>query len=452
MQRKIKFKIFGIHCKSCKSLIEGEVELLKGIKSILVDDKTHMCHLTYDSNEVSLKEIKSTIENLNYEVGPLIKESLQPGEKNVGLLNKFILLLAFIAVVSGLYFLALRFGFFEILAKLNEKNLSYYLIFFIGLLASFHCMGMCGGMVIAYSSRFCVGKSRKEMVYPHLMYNSGRLVSYTLTGIILGSIGSFFAISRSFNGAVTLLAGLFMIAVGITLMGKISFLEKITGILPVFVGKWVISLTQGKTPKAPFVIGFFNGFMPCGPLQAMQIYALASGSGIVGGLSMASYALGTIPFMFLFGNFISFLSRERIALVMKVSGVIVILLGIFTLNRGLMNFRSVPIVKTEDAKTIVSPSTNNNQKQNQNFQEVRMDLTYEGYSPNTLNIKKGIPVRFIVNAKEISNCTSEILIPEFNISKKLSQGENVIEFTPTHTGEIKFSCGMRMVWGKFIVN
>jgi len=217
--------------------------------------------------------------------------------------------------------------------------------------------------------------------------------------------------------------------------------------LPSFFSKKIIRLTQGANPKTPIFIGFITGFMPCGPLQAMQIYALTSGSFLAGGLSMAVYALGTIPLMLTFGSFISFLNRDKIVLISKISAIIIILLGLVTLNRGFMNFETPEIKKVVP----IAEETKQPMEKNQNFQEVRMDLTYQGYSPNTLSIKKGIPVHFIINAKEISGCTREILIPDFNIERTLKPGENVIEFTPQKTGEIKFSCGMKMVWGKFLV-
>jgi plastocyanin domain-containing protein len=80
-----------------------------------------------------------------------------------------------------------------------------------------------------------------------------------------------------------------------------------------------------------------------------------------------------------------------------------------------------------------------------------MAVTYYGYEPNVLNIKKGIPVRWVIDVQQLSGCNSQILMPDYNITKNLKLGQNIIEFTPTKSGEIKFSCSMRMIWGKFIV-
>jgi len=103
-------------------------------------------------------------------------------------------------------------------------------------------------------------------------------------------------------------------------------------------------------------------------------------------------------------------------------------------------------VNSAEPKDVVVKSENS-------FQEVSMDLTYDGYSPSTINIKKGVPVRWKINAKQISGCTREIMIESLGIKKELQMGENIIEFTaPDNVSELEFSCGMRMVWGKFVIS
>jgi len=80
-----------------------------------------------------------------------------------------------------------------------------------------------------------------------------------------------------------------------------------------------------------------------------------------------------------------------------------------------------------------------------------MSVTPKGYSPNTLTVKSGVPVKWVIDGSGMTGCTSEILLPAFGIDRQLKRGENIIEFTPKVSGTYKFSCGMQMVWGKFIV-
>jgi plastocyanin domain-containing protein len=84
-------------------------------------------------------------------------------------------------------------------------------------------------------------------------------------------------------------------------------------------------------------------------------------------------------------------------------------------------------------------------------QEINMNVDSGGYSPNSFVIKTGVPVKWNVNVLELTGCNQELVMREYNIDKKLERGLNVIEFTPTKTGTISFTCGMGMLHGSFVV-
>jgi len=439
MLKTKKTYISGMHCSSCQTAIETEVKNLKGINKINVNLEKEEADIEYDEKKISFEKINQTIEKLNYKTS----EKPPKKEKKKNIIAIIILVSLFILG----YIVIKQLGLLEVLARLNEKNISYSLIFLIGLLASFHCVGMCGGIIVTYSASNI--KNKNKSLKPHFGYNLGRLISYTVIGGILGGFGSFFGVNPNFTGVVVLIAGVLMILMGLSLFTHNKYLEKIKIKTPKFIAKFLFSNKNSKKPKGPFVIGILNGFMPCGPLQAMQLYALASGNITTGALSMGIYALGTIPLMFGLGSVMSMISQQKIKQIMKVSGVIVILLGIFMLNRGLTNFGYgfkglLPKEATSQKEFVVTGDV-------EEQQVVNMDLTYSGYVPNVLYVKKDIPVRWVINVKQMSGCTDEILLEEYGIRKKLEYGENIIEFTPNHLGEIKFSCWMKMVWGKFIV-
>ena len=218
---------------------------------------------------------------------------------------------------------------------------------------------------------------------------------------------------------------------------------------PALIARFIFRQKREENSKGPFVVGLLTGLMPCGPLQAMQLYALTTGDFFRGAVSMGIFSLGTIPMMFGFGAFISTIGRKHAAKMMKFSGVLIIVLGFLMFNRGLVNFGygfNFMADQGQPQKKNILDTTKND------FQEVRMDLAYYGYQPNVLYIKGGAPVRWIINVKQMSGCTNAIMIESLGIKKNLEYGENIIEFTPpAGVKEIKFSCWMRMVWGKFIV-
>ncbi len=78
-------------------------------------------------------------------------------------------------------------------------------------------------------------------------------------------------------------------------------------------------------------------------------------------------------------------------------------------------------------------------------QEVSFDLQPNAYAPIT--VQKGLPVRWVINAtaRSITGCNNELVVPSLGIRKKLKVGANLIEFTPTATGQIKYSCWMGMI-------
>jgi sulfite exporter TauE/SafE/copper chaperone CopZ len=447
---KITFNIKGLHCSSCKTLVEAEVGEMPGVKKIVVlYDKGH-AGIEYDETKIGLDEIFAKIKSLGYT--PELLDITATGKK--GFNKNWLAAGIFVLVFAAGYILIEALGGFSVMANLNNKNVGLGLIFIIGILASFHCVGMCGGFVMAYS---CVGKkpdaekttaAKSKNYRLHLQYNLGRLISYTIIGGILGGFGSFFGINPNFSGALLLVASIFMVMMGLGLATDISWLEKIKLRTPEFIAKFIFKNRQNRQPKGPFVIGLLTGFMPCGPLQAMQLYALSTGSALTGALTMAVYALGTIPLLFGFGSFVSLLTTSRMKQLLKISGIIVILLGLLTFSRAMSSFG---LLGPAAAKTTPAPTTATATA----AQTAELTVGYSGYQPNVIYIKKGMPVHWIIHHPRPTGCTDAIILYNGSnqIYRDLASGDTIIDFTPVAGAtEIKFSCGMRMVWGKFIIN
>lgn len=459
MIKEVYIQIEGMSCSGCKAKIEAEVGALKGVQSVRVDHTTGEGVVSFDGGQVGLKRIFKTIEMAGYRARRS-PQSIVVHSRTTQHLHWLVaagLVVAFAAVYMALQ----RLGFLQVLAQLNERNLSYGLIFGIGLLASFHCVGMCGGLVVTYTARQqAQGNESRTGVSAHVQYNLGRVSSYTLTGLILGSVGSFFAISPAFTGVVTLLAAIFMVIMGLSLLTEFRFLKRLELVMPSFVGRFLYGPKGSSSSRGPLMIGLLNGLMPCGPLQAMQLYALASGSPVRGALSMAAYGLGTVPMMFGLGNLVSVLTAERTRVALRVSGVIVLVLGVLMFNRGLDSLGvdlDLPTAVQPVVQPIVSKASTVNVVQTatpatDTVQVVHMKLTRRGYEPNVLRAKVSVPVRWVIDVVEMSSCTNRLIMPEYGVDKKFVIGENVIEFTPTKTGELPFSCWMQMVWGKFVID
>lgn len=116
------------------------------------------------------------------------------------------------------------------------------------------------------------------------------------------------------------------------------------------------------------------------------------------------------------------------------------------------DFKSIAnSVNTNSILTTTTTTPSNAPIMNNGFQEIRMDVTSSGWQPDTFILKKGVPVKWIINGKEITNCNRAIQVPKLWLSFDIKQGEQVIEFTPTEEGIIPWSCWMGMIHGTFIV-
>ena len=141
---------------------------------------------------------------------------------------------------------------------------------------------MCGAIGIFASSEINSVRSLRRPI----LYNAGRVVSYTVIGAVVGLVGSVFSVSIYLRGIIIIIAGAFMLLMALSMLGLIRFR------LPHFCE---FRFSRGK--YGAFAIGLLNGLMPCGPMQAMQLYALSTGSAFSGALAMFLFALGTVPLM-----------------------------------------------------------------------------------------------------------------------------------------------------------
>ena len=412
--------VYGMHCKSCEKSIENEVKSLNGIISVHASHSSSKVKVVYDNELCSESEILSAIEIAGYSTS---KESNY---------NKFLglSLLVLAMIILG------KYSFFNFDTNLMLENASFAMLFIVGILTSLHCVGMCGGIMLTQTiDKDNLISDRKSSFKVSLKYNLGRVLSYTILGGIIGSIGSVFSLSMKMQGYIQLFAAIFMILTGLKMFG-IKILSTFKFSIPLFKGKC------NKNGKNPFLIGLLNGFMPCGPLQTMQLYALGTGSFILGALSMFIFALGTLPLMLGFGFISSMLSRKFSNKIFKYSGVFIILLGLSMGQRGLaLSGFNIPSFNYSSQASGDLPEVIDG------YQNVTLTVDRYGYKPSTNVIKGDIPLRLTIDVKELTSCNSAMYFPEFDQCIDLNNGNIVIEIN-TSGKDLSFTCWMGMLRGK----
>ncbi len=429
--KKEVIKVYDMTCTSCEARVERALKKVSGVINVMASYSDQNVTVEYDNEICKKEELKEAINKAGYST---------KNSNNIKFAGFFIVVAAVILIgnsTSG----------FDMSAQLN--NASYFVLFVVGMLTSIHCVGMCGGIMLTQSvskNNIVIEKQNEvKNLMPAILYNAGRVTSYTIIGGIVGALGSALLLSLNIKAGLQIFAGLFMVIMGLNMAG-FSLFRKLNIKLP-----WSSCNVKNKV-KSPFLVGMLNGLMPCGPLQTMQLYALGTGSAISGAISMFLFSLGTVPLMLLFGAISGILSKGYTKQLLKFSGFLVILLGIIMGNRGLalagVGVPNMMAVAQSISGSEASAATANIAKPTieNGVQVIRMTADNNGYTPNAIYVEKNKPVKWIITGSQLNSCNNAVVVPSLNIEKKLKAGENIIEFTPGDK-DINFSCWMGMIRG-----
>lgn len=207
-----------------------------------------------------------------------------------------------------------------------------------------HCIGMCGGFIVAYSSAKIEPKSSQiSQIFCHLYYNLGRITSYALLGGVFGFLGQSINFSRVAFGYVYFIVGILMVLMGLSLMGQIKFLTSIESSLALHpkIRQLFSTLMKSKSKSSFYFLGVLNGFLPCGLVYFFVISAVTSGTWYYGVLIMVIFGVSTMPAMLGFGYLVGFLKGTKFReLMLKIAGVIIILYGIYLSYLGFIAAKS----------------------------------------------------------------------------------------------------------------
>lgn len=219
------------------------------------------------------------------------------------------------------------------------EAIDIFSIITIAFLGSFgHCIGMCGGIVIAYSStKIDEGWSRGKQSLSHITYTLGRVSTYTLLGAIFGFIGGVASFNNIANGTLTIITGVVMILAGLSLMGKLKFLTLLEHSISKnsWYQKSFRSLINNQSIFSFYILGMLNGLLPCGLVYFFAVTAASTGSALYGALVMLIFGLSTIPALFSLGFFVGLFKQLSFRdMMIKLASIAVIIYGIYTVYRG----------------------------------------------------------------------------------------------------------------------
>ena len=414
--KRIYIKIDGIHCVNCENTIKYALLSDKKIKRVSFDG--FIAIVTCENNTKENDLIK-VINDLGYYTDKdNISDDINDLKNNIKL-KEFVIILVSIIFICFILYKVFGYNIFNMIPTI-DSSVTYGMLFITGLLTSIHCISMCGSINLVAT----VNNDNKRNIKRPLLYNTGRIISYTIIGGLVGLVGKIISFNNIINGIIIILASIVMLLMSLTMLNVIKVRFKFI--------KYKVS------NRNPFIIGLLNGLMPCGPLQAMQIYALSAGSVLKGALSMLLFGLGTVPLMLVTGVIFSSMKGKTKILINKIASVLILMLSIVMFNRGLLSL-DIDIFKNNNYGDYVKTTIKGD------YQEIEFDLEYDNYKD--IIVQKDIPVKIIINASKdkLTGCNNEIIINEFGIKKKLEVGENIIEFTPKDTKTISYTCWMNMI-------
>jgi len=339
-----------------------------------------------------------------------------------------------------------------------SDTMGYGLVFIIGLVASVSsCIAVTGGLLVAVAAKYNEATSDltpAQRMRPHIYFNAGRVLSYTVLGGAIGALGSALTLTPQVNGVLAIVASVVMILLGLQMLRLLPALTRFIPTMPKAFAHYIHDLAERDANGGAFVLGTATFFLPCGFTQALQLYVLSKATFAVGALTMLAFSLGTLPALLSLSAMSSLTSGGLQRHFLRFAGAAVVVLGIANIQYGLVlsgsdasatsvaapNVSATPVA-AEPVEVEAAQAQVMNGKQ-----VIVMRLDGFNYIPSQFIVKEGIPVEWRIDASEASGCGRILIAPDLGIRRILSgMSTTTIAFLPPYAGEFRFNCGMGMM-------
>jgi sulfite exporter TauE/SafE/copper chaperone CopZ len=438
--KKQTVHIQGMHCRSCEILIEDGIREVRGVRAVNVSHTKGTAEISYKGH-LDVNRVQSIVEDAGYSLGMGKKSPLISTRKEDW--NQ--LSIAALAVIS-FYFIGRWLGIFDLGSSVSSNYSSLPIVFLVGLTAGIStCMALVGGLVLGVSAKFAKQHpfaTTTEKFKPHLMFNLGRILTFMVLGGAIGWLGSVLQISMSVVGFLTILVGLSMLFLGLQLVEIFPRLSGFQFTLPKGISR-ALGMDSAKeaeySHKNAAVLGGLTFFLPCGFTQAMQLFAMSTGSPIAGALTLGTFALGTAPGLLGIGGLASVVKGQSAKYFFKFAGLVVIALSLFNISNGLnltglkvsaesaLSRQDKPVLGvTNEAKVLRAMYSNN-----------------DSIQPVSLTSTVGQLTRLEIKAQDNGvGCMFGVAIPGLTKQTgRLVKGQTlVLEFTPQKKGTYPLVC------------
>jgi sulfite exporter TauE/SafE/copper chaperone CopZ len=436
-------------CRACEVRIQRHVGRLPGVTRVSASASRGRVVIE-SAKPIPPRVIERAINQAGYELGdtPWIARD-RVAWIEVALSFWVVVVLVIIAQVTGLLELASGVG------DLATGGIAVALL--LGLAAGFStCAVLVGGLVLALSAAFEAGRHAAggdpplgTRMRPALVFTIGRIAGYGLFGALLGALGASVAMPPQLTALLMIAVAVLMTLLGTRLTGLSPRLAGWSPTLPMGLGRW-LGLGEGElggySDARAGLLGAASFFLPCGFTQAVQVYALSTGSPVVAAALLATFAIGTAPGLLTLVGLPAILSGAARPTFLRFIGVVVLAFAVVNANAGLaLAGIGLPWMTGPAAGAPSGVITAAGAQVLKTYQEAR------GYSPANVTIDAGVPTTWTIESTAAGSCATALVVPSLGISARLKLGPNTIDLPALPAGVLRYSCSMGMYSGTITV-
>jgi len=320
------------------------------------------------------------------------------------------------------------------------------------------CMALVGGLVLALSASFQARRAAAGVVdnrlgaqmRPALVFTAGRVVGYGVLGAALGAIGASVTMPPQVTAVLMIVVAVVMTILGTRLTGLSPRIATWSPTLPMGLGRQ-LGLADGRgdaySDTRAAGLGAASFFLPCGFTQAVQIFALSTGSPLVAAALLGTFALGTAPGLLALAGLPLVVPGSARPTLLRLVGVVVLGFALLNLTAGLrLSGIGLPslagIAMAAPLPGTLGPD---------GVQAITTYQDADGYRPANVVIYAGYPTRWTVESSTTATCAASLWAPAVGIRARLDKGANTFELPPLEAGTLNYTCAMGMYAGKITI-
>lgn len=389
-----------------------------------------------------------------------------------------------ILMTLGIIFVAIAIGMAVLQSNSNSVGIanssgtmSQLIVAFVTGLTTggLSCLAVQGGLLASslahqieqdYVQQAAQGKTRKKSkvqtpvrsgsALPIFLFLVAKLVAYTLLGALLGWLGSYLTLSPMTRAFLMIAIGIFMVGNALRMFNVHPVFRYFSIEPPKFITRYIRRTAKGTDTFTPIFLGALTVFIPCGVTQAMMAAALGTGSLTMGAALMFAFTLGTSPVFFVVAYLTTELGSRLEKFFMRFVAVVVLILGLVTLDGGL-NVLGSPL-SFQNLTRSLFPSSGGSASETVPAASIAEDgvlilqVENQGYFPRTLRAPAGQNVKLNLVTDQTYSCSRDFVIPALGFYQLLPDTGTVQVDIPAQAkgSKIFFTCSMGMYTGQIL--